>query len=402
MSGGQPWALVVQAGELDVNRRAELAAELAELVEFHRHWVLLATCHRVELYGFGQSPAQHEMRRLEGDRAARQLFRVAAGLESAVAGESEILGQVRDALARGRERGTDERVARLFECAIAVGRAARVQGVPRSYMRPLGKAQAKPAAGAGNDAGKVAPRDGLAERAVSWLAARTQVSGRPVLVVGTGAMGAALAAAAAAAGGVVTVAGRLREHEPASRARTIRAQLDLAGAARCAPEMAAVAVALGGEWSELAQAGASARPGLPLPPIADLSVPPAIPASVQTLLGSNFLGIDELWQRMPVESSWTAAAEAAVADGVADYMGWLRGRASVPTLVALRERGEARRQARVKRLLRRLPDLDERARDLVEAMSRQLVTDLLHEPISALRADRDGSQDEAARRLFGL
>ena len=114
MSGGQPWALVVQAGELDVNRRAELAAALAELVEFHRHWVLLATCHRVELYGFGQSPAQQEMRRLEGESAVRQLFRVAAGLESAVVGESEVLGQVRDAMARARERGTDERVARLF------------------------------------------------------------------------------------------------------------------------------------------------------------------------------------------------------------------------------------------------------------------------------------------------
>ena len=393
MSGGSPWALVVQAGELDVNRRAELAASLAELVEFHRHWVLLATCHRVELYGFGPSPAQQEMRRLEGDRAVRQLFRVAAGLESAVAGESEILGQVRDALAQARERGTDERVARLFECAIAAGRAARAHGIPRAPVP-----------------GMVAAQDGLAERAVSWLAARTQLPGRPVLVVGTGTMGVALAAAAAAAGGVVTVAGRLRERDAALVARApgapgtpSPARLDLARAARRAPEMAAVAVALRGQWSELAAVGAAAaRPQLPMPPIADLSVPPAVPMSVQKSLGPNFLGIDELWQRAPVESSWAAAAEAAVADGVADYMGWLRGRGSVPTLVALRERGEARRQARVERLLRRLPDLDERARELVEAMSRQLVTDLLHEPISALRSDPDGSQGEAARRLFDL
>src|SRR5262244_180589 len=88
MSGGLPWALVVQADELDVHRRAELAASLAELVEFHRHWVLMATCHRVELYGFGASPAQPDMRRLEGDRAVRQLFRVAAGLECAVRARS--------------------------------------------------------------------------------------------------------------------------------------------------------------------------------------------------------------------------------------------------------------------------------------------------------------------------
>src|SRR5262245_6653870 len=285
MSGGQPWALVVQAGELDVNRRAELAAALAELVEFHRHWVLLATCHRVELYGFGQSPAQQEMRRLEGESAVRQLFRVAAGLESAVVGESEVLGQVRDALARARERGTDERVARLFECAIAAGRAARLQGLPRSVVRPLGVAQGQTAAWTGNGTGSVAARDGLAERAVSWLAARAQLSGRPVLVVGTGTMGVALAAAATAAGGVVTVAGRLREREAAAGPGRGPAQLDLAGAAQRAHEMAAVAVALRGEWWQLAKARASFGATLPMPPIADLSVPPAIPASVQRSLG---------------------------------------------------------------------------------------------------------------------
>ena len=369
MNGGLPWALVVQAGDLEVNRRAELAAALQELVEFHRHWVLLVTCHRVELYGFGPGPAQPDMSRLDGEDAARHLFRVAAGLESAVVGETEVLGQVRDALAQARARGTDERVARLFECAIAAGRSART--------RP-------PAEG-----------DGLAGRAVSWLGTRTQLAGRPVLVVGTGAMGVALAAAATAEGGVVTVAGRHRERGAAPG----HAQLDLVGAARRAPEMAAVAVAIRGEWSELEGAVAA---GSAMPPVADLSVPPSIPAGVQKALGPHFLGIDELWQRVPVEASWTASAEAAVADGVADFMGWLRGRGSVPTLVALRERGEARRQARVDRLLRRLPDLDERARELVEAMSRQLVTDLLHEPISALRADRDGSHGEAARMLFDL
>jgi len=373
MNGGLPWALVVQAGDLEVNRRAELAAALQELVEFHRHWVLLVTCHRVELYGCGPSPARPDMSRLDGEDAARHLFRVAAGLESAVVGETEVLGQVRDALAQARARGTDERVARLFECAIAAGRSART--------RP-------PAEG-----------DGLAGRAVTWLGTRTQLAGRPVLVVGTGAMGVALAAAATAEGGVVTVAGRHRERH----ASPGQVQLDLSGAAQRAPAMAAVAVALRGEWSDLARPVAADSA---LPPVADLSVPPSVPASVREALGPDFLGIDDLWQRAPDggpgEASWTVRAEAAVAESVAEYVGWLRGRGSVPMLVALRERGEARRQARVQRLLRRLPDLDERARGLVEAMSRQLVTDLLHEPISALRADPDGSHAEAARRLFDL
>jgi glutamyl-tRNA reductase len=364
-SGVLPWALVAQAGDVDVGERTRLEGALHELVDFHRRWALLATCHRVEVYGFGPSPALPGARALAGEDAVRHLFRVAAGLESAVIGETEILGQVRDALAHARERGTDERIARVFETAIAVGRTARAVPLPS--------------------------RDGLAERAVGWLDRRTPLAGQPVLVVGTGAMGMSLATAAASAGGLVTVAGRRLE----------RAALDLRAAAERAPEMTAVAVALRGEWVELASA-AEATPGRRLPPLADLSAPPAIPARLRLALGPDFLGIDELWRRPAGESTWAANANAAVEEAVDEYMGWLRGRGSVRTLVALRERGEARRRARVERLLRRLPQLDDRQRELIETMSRQLVTDLLHEPVTALRSDPDGSHGEAARRLFSL
>ncbi|HEY7200442.1 MAG TPA: NAD(P)-binding domain-containing protein [Candidatus Dormibacteraeota bacterium] len=363
--GVLPWALVAEAGDVDVNGRTRMEAALHELADFDRIWALLATCHRVELYGFGPAPSRTDMRLLEGEPAVRHLFRVAAGLESAVVGETEILGQVRDALGHSRERGTDERVARLFETAIAVGRTARAMPLPA--------------------------RDGLAERAVGWLDRRASLAGRPVLVVGTGAMGTSLAAAAASAGGVVTVAGRRPE----------RAAMDLRAAAHRAPEMAAVAVALRGEWVELA-AAAETSPDRRLPPLADLSAPPAVPARVRLALGPDFLGIDELWQRSSGQSAWVERAVGTVEEAVAEYMGWLQGRGSVRTLVALRERGESRRRARVERLLRRLPQLDERSRGLIDAMSRQLVTDLLHEPVTALRADPDGSQGEAARRLFNL
>jgi glutamyl-tRNA reductase len=365
LSGVLPWALVAQAGDVDVTRRARLAAALQKLADVHRRWALLLTCHRVELYGFGPAPAPSGVRRLDGEAAVRHLFRVAAGLESAVVGESEILGQVREVLARSRQQGTDERVGRLLESAIAAGRAARARPLP--------------------------PRAGLAEQAVTWLSARATLAARPVLVVGTGVMGRSLATAVAAAGGLVTVASR----------RSAGASLDLVGAARRAHEMTAVTVALRGEWAELA-AAADARPAVRLPPLADLSAPPAVPARVRVALGEDFLGIDQLWRPDDVATAWTAAARMAVEDEVGEYMSWLRSRGSVSTLVALKERGEDRRRARVERLLRRLPELDERGRRLVETMSRQLVTDLLHEPISALRSDLDGSNGDAARRLFRL
>ncbi|HZV50462.1 MAG TPA: hypothetical protein VFD49_11905 [Candidatus Dormibacteraeota bacterium] len=364
-----PWALVARAGEIDVEERARLATLVEEMAAFHRWWIVLSTCHRVELYGFGPRPDRPEMRLLEGEDAVRHLFRVAAGLESAVPGESEVLGQVRRAMGDGRARGVDERLARLFESAVATGRAARARGLR--------------------------PRAGLAHRAVAWLAERMGLEGGHVLVVGTGAVGSALAGAALASGCRVTVAGHRRG----------RAPLDLAEAARLAPEVDGVAVGLRGEWSELAALEDLRR----LPPVADLSAPPAVPRPVREALGERFLGIDRLWEPVarggaadPDLADWIAGAEAAVEEGVGEYVGWLRGRRSVDTLVALRERGEERRRSRVERLFRRLPHLGERERELVEVMTRQLVTDLLHEPMCALRSDPDGSRREAARRLFGL
>src|SRR5207253_1285777 len=133
-----------------------------------------------------------------------------------------------------------------------------------------------------------------------------------------------------------------------------------------------------------------------------VSSPPAVPASVRRRLADGFLGIDGLWERDLGEHGWVTRAERVVEEGVGEYLGWLHGRASLDALVKLRERGEARRRARVERLLRRLPDLGPRERELVESMSRQLVTDLLHEPVSELRADPDGSRRDAAMRLFRL
>jgi glutamyl-tRNA reductase len=358
----EPWALVAQAGEVPVDRRTELAADLRESGRRRRR-ALLATCHRVELYGIGEPAGRPDMRLLRGEAAVRRLFRVAAGLESAVVGEDEVLHQVRVALAGALAGGLDVRLARLFESAIAAGRSAR--------STPAG------------------PGPTLAERAVAWLEDRVPLSGRLVLVAGTGPMGAALARAAEAAGASIAVASRTPG----------RAPLDLVEAAELAPRCAAVAAALGGEWAELARHTDGARP---LPPVADLSSPPAVPPSVRQRLADGFLGIDGLWERGRGERGWVERAEAVVEDSVGEYLGWLHGRGSVDALRALKERGEARRSARVERLLRRLPDLAPRERELVESMSRQLVTDLLHEPISELRADPDGSRREAALRLFRL
>jgi glutamyl-tRNA reductase len=360
LSSAEPWVLAVDAAEVAVEDRARFQAEAEAMLEFHAGWALLATCHRVELYGMGPVPRWPGVRTLRGRPAARRLLRVAAGLESAVPGEDEVLRQVRDALASARRRGIDERLARLFEVAIATGRKVR--------------------------AGRTQEGPGLAARALDWLDGRVGLARQPVLIAGTGRMGTALARAAAGAGAVVTVAGR----DPS------RASVDLVAGAAAAPRAAAVAVALAAPWEELA--GHAGR----LPPVADLSSPPAVPEPVRAALGGDFLGIDALYGRSGRETPWAARASELVEQSADEYSGWLAGRGSVHTLRALQAQAEQRRLQRLERLLNRLPELTQRERELISAMSEQLVTDLLHEPLRALRADSDGSGAEAARRLFRL
>jgi glutamyl-tRNA reductase len=360
MSPADLWVLAAAVDDVPVEERARFQAEAEAVLKFHTGWALLTTCHRVELYGVGPAPSWPGVLALQGEAAVRRLIRVAVGLESVVPGENEVLRQVRDALTGARERGVDPRLARLFEVAIASGRRAR--------------------------SGEPAQRLGLAEQAVAWLDARVRLDRRPVVVAGTGVMGTALARAAGEAGALVTVAGRNQR----------RASIDLARGAAVASQAAAVAVALAGPWRELAGHTGG------LPPMADLSSPPAVPAAVRSALGANFLGVDDLYEGSPPETAWSAQASSLVDGAAEEYLGWLAGRRSVDTLRALQARAEQRRQDRLERLLRRLPELTTRDRDLITAMSEQLVTDLLHEPLSALRADPDGSRAEAARRLFGL
>lgn len=356
----EPWVLAAAADQVAVDERSRFQAEAEAMLQFHSGWALLTTCHRVELYGVGPAPSWPGMLALQGRPAAGRLIRVAAGLESTVPGENEVLRQVRDALATARRRGLDPRLARLFEMAIATGRRAR--------------------------SGDGRQQPGLAEQAVAWLDSRVRLARRPVVVAGTGVMGTMLARAAAEAGALVTVAGR----------NPRRASIDLATGAAAARSSAAVAVALAGPWKELAGQADG------LPPVADLSSPPAVPEEVRSALAGNFLGVDALFQPPGSGTAWTAQADALVEAAADEYVSWLAGRGSIDTLRALQAHAEERRRERLERLLRRLPDLPERERALVSAMSEQLVTDLLHEPLSALREDPDGSRAEAARRLFRL
>jgi glutamyl-tRNA reductase len=289
-----PWVMAVQAGTAGADERERLARSVADRISTHGDWVLLSTCHRVELYGFGPMPdLDARLQVAMGEMAVRHLMRVAAGLESAITGEDEVLHQVREALVQARaSRSLDGRLHRLFETAIAAGRRAR--------------------------AGRTASSGNLAQKAVAWLQQRSALAGRTVLVAGAGRMGSSLAHAARQAGADVTIASR--DTNRADRLAQVYGGrgIDLAGGAELAPKSAGIAVALAGVWHEF-------QPGDgELPPIADISAPPAVPAPIRTRLNGGFLGIDDLFAcTQGVPRAYIDEADRVVARKSREYIRWL-------------------------------------------------------------------------------
>jgi glutamyl-tRNA reductase len=295
MSVSEPWVMAVHADAVGADERDRIARSVQGRIASHDA-ILLSTCHRVELYGFGAMPDLDTRLQVEtGEQAVRHLIRVATGLESAVIGEDEVLHQVRDALARARAlRSLDGRLQRLFETAIAAGRRAR--------------------------AGRTATSGNLAQRAVAWLQQRSALAGRSVLIAGAGRMGSSLAHAASLAGAEVTIASR-----DASRANRLAKVyggrgMDLMGGAELAPKSAGIAVALAGVWHEFQPQQGD------LPPIADISAPPALPAAIRARLNGGFLGIDDLYVRArPVPRGYIDDADRVVATKTREYVRWLEG-----------------------------------------------------------------------------
>ena len=294
MPAQQPWVIAVQADTTGADERERVAHAIEETIGERTDWILLKTCHRVELYGFGDHPDVATAHQVDaGDAAVRHLMRVAAGLESAMVGEDEVLHQVRETLAEARAaRSLDSRLLRLFETAIAAGRRAR--------------------------SGRTAASGNLAQRAVAWLAEKTPLAGRTVLVAGAGRMGSALAHSARLAGADITIASR--DVARAQRLAEVYGGrgIDLAAGAEVASGSAGIAVALAGSWHQLRPAQGV------LPPIADISAPTAVPTAVRARLNGSFLGIDDLYLRtQTVPRGYQEEADRVVASKTDEYVRWL-------------------------------------------------------------------------------
>ena len=381
--------------------------------------VPLTTCYRVELYAYlsgGVEEARDELigvlasthgveRSLltdhlyvhAGEDVARHLCRVAAGLDSLVLGEAEILGQVGDAFEDARASATAGPVLELlFRRALSAGRRAR----------------SETAIGA-NPATASSMALALAEGVLGDLRERR------VLVVGAGRI--ALQTLKAARGRGVTeaaVANRTRERAE-DAAASFRAQglrttpFALAELENALAWADVVVTATSAETpvlsSEVVQAAVARRDDRPLV-LVDLAVPADIERSAGAISGVRLFDVDDL--RAGLDDAIGSrlrevpSVEAIVEDEVERFERRYRELEVEPLVASIRRQAEEIRRQEVERALRDLGDVDPETAERIEHLSRALVKKLLHEPTVRLRARAGaGNADEPAaaiRELFGL
>jgi glutamyl-tRNA reductase len=375
---------------------------------------VLSTCYRVELYAYledGVEEAREELigvlaeghdveRELlvdhlyvhAGADVARHLGRVAAGLDSLVLGEAEILGQVGDAFEESRRAGTAGPLLELlFRTAVAAGRRAR----------------SETAIGA-NPATASSMALALAEGALGELRSRR------VLVVGAGRIGLQTLKAAAGRGVAETaVANRTLERaiEAAApfHARTFGlerleealAWADVVVTATCSEQPIVSAESV---------AGAVEGRGERALVLVDLAVPADVERSAGDVAGVRLFDVDDL--RAGLDDAIASrlrevpSVEAIVEDEVEAFARRYRELEVEPLLGDLRRRAEEIRVREVERTLRDLGDVDPETAARIEHLSRALVKKVLHEPTVRLR-ERAGAGEAddvaaAARELFGL
>ena len=366
--------------------------------------VVLSTCNRTELYLVREDDAEEEavaavtalagdraadlaaaLYRLRADGAALHLFRVAAGLDSLVPGEGEILGQVRSAFEAG---APGPLLDHLFRQALHTGRRVRVETA-------IGESPASvPSAAAA-----------LAQQVFGEL------QGRRVLLLGAGKISEATARNLVSRGAeIAVVANRTLAHGE-GLARKLGAQALSLDAVAAELERADVVVsatsAAGRVLSQETVAQAlKARKGRPLL-LVDLAVPRDLDPAINGLEGCFLYDVDDL--KAVVEETLSgrrgeaARAERLVAEEAERFRDWHAALDIVPTIASLRALAEEIRDSELARAGGRL---SERERRNVESVTSQILAKLLHLPTIRMKeaaAAADGViYADVVRHLFGL
>ena len=354
--------------------------------------VVLSTCNRVEIYAYaekfhggyqdireffgrhaGLAPedVNDHLYALHATEAIRHLFSVTAGLDSAVIGEHEILGQVRTAWERSAEHGiVGSTLGPLFRHAVETGKRARTDTA-------IGR--------------------GIASVSQAAVALATEqlggLDGRTVLVLGAGEMAEGTVKSLAAAGtSDVFVANRTWENAVAlaEACGGTAVSLDAVGDALVAVDML---VTTTGAQQLILESGEiagflSRRNGRELV-IVDVAVPRDVDPRAGELPGVTLLDMDDIGvfveQQMASRTRVVGNVETIVGEEVDRYRSVTSGREVAPLIAQLRTLGNDIADVELARFNGKLSDLDASQREAVEAMARGIVNKLLHEPTIRLK-----------------
>ncbi|GAA5155434.1 glutamyl-tRNA reductase [Pseudonocardia eucalypti] len=378
--------------------------------------MVLSTCNRVEVYAVveafhgGLADVSGVLARHAGvavgelsahlyvhyaASAVEHLFAVAAGLDSMVIGEAQILGQLRTAYQAATEADTVGRVLHeLAQQALRVGKRSHAEtGIDKAGASVVSEGLA------------------LAGEALGDL------NGVQALLVGAGSMGGLAAAAlrrAEVAGLVIAnrteerarrLAATAAENGLAARATTLdKLPAELAEADLLVTCTGAVGTVLTSATVATAAAGRAARPLV----ICDLGLPRDVDPAVADLTGVTVIDLATLNERLGnrAEGATVRAVREIVSAEVATYLSAQRSAEVTPTVTALRRRAAEVVDAELLRMSGRLPDLDPQVRDELARTVRRVVDKLLHTPTVRVKqlAEAPGGDTyaEALRELFGL
>ena len=382
--------------------------------EYLSEVVVVSTCQRTEVYAVAHRyhAAVNEVRNFmaawsgrppedfashlyeyHDEAAVRHLFKVAAGLDSAVLGEGEILGQLGAAWESAHAEGADgPTLALLFRHASEVGKRVRSETAIARGTTSLSQAAVA-----------------LARAELGTL------EGRTTLVIGAGEMGEAMAQALAGSlgSGRLLVANRTYERATELAARCGGRAIGWSELADGLQE-ADVVLASTGATDPLITVGdlepvLAARAGRPLL-IVDIAVPRDVDPAVAGLDAVTLYDMDDLaafaGQGMEGRRQEVPKAEAIVEAEVTRYGDVSVERRAAPLVASLHERAEEIRRFELARFERRLGGLDESQTRAVEALTRGIVAKLLHDPTVALKAGAGTASGEqlaqALRQLFDL
>ena len=369
--------------------RERLAASVPRAVE--RGALALVTCHRVEVFacltadveprawlcGSVEASDLLDAVVVRKDAAAvTHLFRVAAGLDSAIAGERQILGQLRRAYT-GRASPLPSLLSAAVERALHHGRLLRARTPLGSVTRSIGSL------------------------AVDELLRHVgEPAGATILVVGAGEIGKlAIRALRRRVGRILVVS---QSGESAERAAAVVdgeavALADIADAIGEADGVISAADTRGTVLSaELLRARVARGPLV----VVDIAMPRSVAADARTLEGLRYRTVDDLGSESTISPEVIASCEEACRVAAAKFQGESAARDAAPVIAALQARADGLRQRQLDRALAKLGHLSERDRQVVAGLAQALARGLVHEPTAALRAKP--SRAGAARDLFRI